>query len=70
MSPHVYVTKRKSKRGESRYVVRYRWGGRGFNLIHLASKRTQREARALRDWARRGNLRQRAIRERRFVAPP
>jgi integrase len=51
MSPHVYITRRKSARGESRYIVRYRWGGRGFKLIHLASKQTQREARALRDWA-------------------
>ena len=48
---HVYVTRRKTARGDRRYVVRYRWGGRGFRLIHLGSKRTEREARALRDWA-------------------
>jgi hypothetical protein len=51
MSPHVYVTKRKTSGGGIRYVVRYRWGGRGFKLLHLGSKQTQREARALRDWA-------------------
>jgi integrase len=50
VSPHVYVTRRKASQG-SRYVVRYRWGGRGFKLLHLGSKATQREARALRDWA-------------------
>jgi integrase len=32
-------------------VVRYRWGGRAFPLVHLGSKRTEREARSLRDWA-------------------
>ena len=51
MSPHVYVTKRKTSGGGIRSVVRYRWGGRGFKLLHLGSKQTQREARALRDWA-------------------
>jgi hypothetical protein len=50
VSPHVYVTKRKAA-GGARYVVRYRWGGRGFKLVHLGSKQTQREAKALRDWA-------------------
>ena len=48
---HVYITRRKTPRGERRYVVRYRWGGRGFPWIHLGSKRTEREARVLRDWA-------------------
>jgi len=48
---HVYVTRRKTVKGERRYVVRYRWGGRGFRLVHLGSKRTEREARSLRDWA-------------------
>ena len=50
MSPHVYITRRQTRDGVS-HVVRYRWGGRGFKLVHLGSKRTLREARALRDWA-------------------
>lgn len=48
---HVYITRRATARRERRYVVRYRWGGRSFRLVHLGSKRTEREARALRDWA-------------------
>jgi integrase len=48
---HVYITKRKTARGGRRYVVRYRWGGRGFTLFHLGSRQTERSARALRDWA-------------------
>jgi hypothetical protein len=51
MSPRAYITKRATGAGEMRYVVRYRWGGRGFKLVHLASKRSLREARELRDWA-------------------
>lgn len=47
---HIYVTRRTTATGERRYVVRYRWGGRGFQLVHLGSKRTEREARKLRDW--------------------
>ena len=48
---HVFVTRRTTTAGSPRYVVRYRWGGRGFPLRHLASKPTLREAKALRDWA-------------------
>lgn len=48
---HVYITRRATARRERRYVVRYRWGGRSFRLVHLGSKRTEREARVLRDWA-------------------
>lgn len=48
---HAYITRRTTPRRERRYVVRYRWGGRGFRLVHLGSKRTEREARTLRDWA-------------------
>jgi integrase len=47
----VYLTRRTTTKGHRRYVVRYRWGGRGFQLIHLGSKRTEREAKRLRDWA-------------------
>ncbi len=32
-------------------MVRYRWGGRAFPLVHLGSRSTEREAKALRDWA-------------------
>lgn len=31
--------------------MRYRWGGRAFKLLHLGSRSTEREAKALRDWA-------------------
>jgi integrase len=48
---HVYITKRKTPAGRRRYVVRYRWGGRAYKLVHLGSRRLEREARALRDWA-------------------
>lgn len=48
---HVYITRRSTTRRERRYVVRYRWGGRSFRLVHLGSKHTEREARTLRDWA-------------------
>jgi integrase len=48
---HVYITRRRTGAGERRYVVRYRWGGRAYRLVHLGSKRTEKEARGLRDWA-------------------
>lgn len=48
---HVYVTRRVRGGGKRTWVVRYRWGGRAFKLIHLASMPTEREAKALRDWA-------------------
>jgi integrase len=48
---HVYLTRRTTTKGERRYVVRYRWGGRAYRLVHLGSKRTEKEARSLRDWA-------------------
>ncbi len=48
---HVYVTKRRRANGRWSWVVRYRWGGRGFRLIHLGAKSTEREAKLLRDWA-------------------
>ena len=48
---HAYVTKRIGATGRRSWVVRYRWGGRGFKLIHLGSKATEREAKLLRDWA-------------------
>ena len=48
---HVYVTKRKRANGRRSWVVRYRWGGRAFKLTHLGSRSTEREAKALRDWA-------------------
>jgi integrase len=48
---HVYVTRRVRVGGKRSWVVRYRWGGRAFKLIHLGSTPTEREAKALRDWA-------------------
>jgi integrase len=48
---HVYITRRRTGAGERRYVVRYRWGGRAYRLVHLGSKHTEKEARGLRDWA-------------------
>jgi hypothetical protein len=48
---HVYLTRHTATKAERRYVVRYRWGGRGFQLIHLGSERTEREGKRLRDWA-------------------
>jgi integrase len=48
---HVYITRRRTASGGRRYVVRYRWGGRAFKLVHLASRQTEREAKALRNWA-------------------
>ena len=47
---HIFVTSRKAANGRKRYVVRYRWGGRSFKLVHLGSRPTLREARTLRDW--------------------
>ena len=47
---HVYITPRQTAGGRKRYVVRYRWGGRAYRLVHLGSKPTLREARTLRDW--------------------
>ena len=47
---HIFITRRVTLKRERRYVVRYRWGGRAYELIHLGSKRTEREARVLRDW--------------------
>jgi integrase len=48
---HVYITRRRTGTGQRRYVVRYRWGGRAYRLVHLASKRTEKEARDVRNWA-------------------
>jgi hypothetical protein len=48
---HVYITRRRTGAGRRRYVVRYRWGGRAYRLVHLGSKHTEREARGLRDSA-------------------
>jgi integrase len=43
-----YITRRET-RGGTRYVVRYRMGGRGFAVQHAGSFRTMKEARARRD---------------------
>jgi integrase len=48
---HVYITKRVRPGGRTTWVVRYRWGGRAFRLVHLGSRSTEREAKKLRDWA-------------------
>jgi integrase len=47
----VYITRRVRRDGRRSWVVRYRWGGRAFKLIHLGSRSTEREAKILRDWA-------------------
>lgn len=49
MSPSVYITSRLTKSG-TRYVVRYRRGGRLFKLLHAGSFKTLKEARARRDF--------------------
>jgi integrase len=45
----VSVTRRKTRSGP-RYVVRYRLGGRAYPLVHGGSFKTQKEARARRDY--------------------
>ena len=47
---HIFITARTAAKGRKRYVVRYRWGGRAYKLIHLGSRATRREASILRDW--------------------
>jgi hypothetical protein len=47
--PSLTITTRKVKDGP-RYVVRYRLGGRAYPIVHAGSFRTQREAKARRDF--------------------
>lgn len=50
MSPSASITVRRTKRGERRYVVRYRLGGRETPVAHGGSFRTRAEAEARRRW--------------------
>ena len=50
MSPSAYITSRVTTKGEKRYVVRYRRGGRGFKVEHAGSFPSQREAKIRRDF--------------------
>lgn len=45
----VHITVRETVKGEKRYIIRYRLGGRTFKLIHGGSFKTLREARGRRD---------------------
>ncbi len=64
MSPHVYITRRQTRDGVS-HVVRYRWGGRGFKLVHLGrSGRCETRARCV--TGQPASLLQRVIRGRNF----
>jgi hypothetical protein len=47
--PSASITARKTKRGERRYAVRFRLGGRAHPVEHGGSFPTMREARARRD---------------------
>src|SRR5215207_1031474 len=44
------IVKKKTKRGERRYVVRYRLGGRGHPLIYGGTFLREKEARVRKDW--------------------
>ncbi len=45
-----FITVRTTATGEKRYIVRFRLGGRETPLLHAGTKRTQREAKLLRDF--------------------
>ena len=47
--PSASITARKTKRGERRYAVRFRLGGRAYPVEHGGSFSTMREARVRRD---------------------
>jgi integrase len=49
VSPSAYITKRETGKG-TRYVVRYRLGGRGFKLRHAGSFQSMKAARLRRDF--------------------
>lgn len=49
MSPSVNIRRRQTAKGEPRFQVRYRLGGRGYKLIHAGSFTTLKEARQRRD---------------------
>lgn len=44
------ITRRKTKSGDNRYIVRYRLGGRFYPLVHAGSFGSQKEAKARRDF--------------------
>lgn len=50
MSPSVQIVKRTTSKGEPRYIVRYRRGGRHYPLVHAGSFKTQKDARTRRDF--------------------
>ena len=43
---HAYITKRQEEGKAPRWIVRYRLGGRGFQLKHIGSFKLEREAKA------------------------
>lgn len=52
MSPSAYITTRITPKGDRRYVVRYRLGGRETPLVHAGSFATKRDAQARVDLVR------------------
>lgn len=66
MSPSVSITRRTTKAGQSRYIVRFRLGGRETQPVHAGSFKTRKEAEARARWVA-GEIAARRVPQVRFV---